>query len=77
MEAKMTIILYSTDCPKCKILEQKLNELSIEYKKERDVAVMLDKGFVSAPMLEVDGNVMDFKRAVEWIKNNKELKMNT
>ena len=29
--------------------------------------IMLEKGFMSAPMLEVDGNVMDFKEGNIWI----------
>jgi hypothetical protein len=29
---------------------------------------MKSKGFVSAPKLEIDGVVYDFKEAVEWIK---------
>ena len=30
------VVLYSTGCPKCKILEQKLNMKSIPYEKTND-----------------------------------------
>ena len=65
----MTIILYSTDCPKCKVLEKKLNDKEITFDIVKDVDVMLEKGFMSAPMFEVDGVEMDFKRAIEWVNN--------
>lgn len=61
------IILYSTGCPKCIILEKKLNEKNIEYDEITDVDLMQDKGFMTLPMLEVDGNTMDFGAAVRWV----------
>lgn len=66
----MGIVLYSTHCPKCKILETKLKQKSIEYTEVNDVDLMLEKGFTTIPMLEVDGEIMDFKKANDWINNN-------
>ena len=63
----MNVVLYSTHCPKCKVLALKLKQKSIDYEEINDVEVMKSKGFVSAPKLEVDGVVYDFKEAVEWI----------
>ena len=63
----MNVILYSTNCPKCKVLETKLNQKSIDYEEVNDVDAMVQKGFTTVPMLEVDGVVYDFKEAVEWI----------
>lgn len=64
----MNIVLYSTKCPKCKVLEMKLKQSNIEFKEINDVDIMLQKGFKSAPVLEVDDAVYGFKDAVEWIK---------
>lgn len=64
------IILYSTDCPKCKILKQKLDEKNINYQLCSDVDVMKSKGFMSVPMLEVDDNVFNFLEANNWMKEN-------
>ena len=64
----MNIILYSTQCPKCKVLETKLKQSNIEFEEINDVDLMVVKGFKSAPILEVDGVTYDFKEAVEWIK---------
>ena len=63
----MSIILYSTNCPKCNVLEKKLQEKDIDFIIENDIDVMTEKGFMSAPILEVDGSFMDFKKAVDWI----------
>ena len=30
---------------------------------------LIEKGYQSAPILEVDGNFMEYKQAVDWIKN--------
>ena len=62
----MKVTLYSTNCPKCRVLETKLNEKNIEFVTEGE-DVMIEKGFLSAPMLEVDGKVMDFGDAVRWV----------
>ena len=68
------IILYSTNCPKCKILEQKLKSKNIEYIEFTDVDKMIEMGFSVMPMLEVDGIVMDFGTANKWINEFKENK---
>lgn len=63
----MEVILYSTHCPKCKVLEKKLQDKKIKYDEVNDIDVMQAKGFMSAPMLEVDGEIMDFGKAIKWI----------
>lgn len=61
-------VLYSTNCPKCKILERKLLEKDIDYQKETDVDKMLALGISTAPMLEVDDKgMMDFSDALKWL----------
>ena len=63
------ITLYSTNCPQCKALEKKLNQAGIEYTVNSDLAVMKEKGFHSAPQLEVDDDVMNFSEAIRWIRS--------
>ena len=63
----MKVTLYSTGCPKCKILTQKLNDKNVEFNVVNDVDLMISKGFTNMPMLEVDGNVMNFMNAAKWI----------
>lgn len=62
------IIFYSTHCPKCQILQKKLDSANIQYTENNDVDDMLSKGLTTAPAIEVDGVVYGFKQAVDWIK---------
>ena len=64
----MDVKLYTTGCPKCKVLATKLDTKSINYEVVDDEQVMIDKGFMEAPMLEVDGSVMNFSAAINWLK---------
>jgi len=61
------IVLYSAGCPKCAILKRKLDENGVTYTEVNDVDLMLAKGMVSVPMLEVDGEIMDFANAIRWV----------
>jgi glutaredoxin len=62
------VILYEHGCPRCKVLKTKLDQSGIQYMTVNDVEEMKAKGFTEAPKLEVNGEIMDFKKAVEWIK---------
>lgn len=66
----MNVVLFSTKCPKCKVLETKLKQSNIDFEEINDVDLMVQKGFKSAPILEVDGIAYGFKEAVEWIKEH-------
>ena len=66
MEEKQ-IILYSTGCPKCQVLTKKLGAAGVKYEVKTDVDEMLSLGIKSAPVLSVDGNLMDFSKAVQWV----------
>ena len=63
----MSIMLHSTHCPKCKVLELKLKQKNIVFDENNNVDLMVEKGFKTAPVLEVDGITYDFKEAVKWI----------
>lgn len=61
-------ILYSTHCPKCIVLKEKLDLANIKYCEVNDVSVIAEKGIDTVPVLQVDGISMNFATAVEWIK---------
>lgn len=61
------VMLYTIDCPKCKILESKLNSKNIPYEVFKDRDKMIEKGLSTMPVLEVDGDLLDFGQAVKWI----------
>ena len=60
-------ILYSTGCPRCKMLKKKLSEMGVEYVENNNVDEMLALGFNDVPMLSVDGKLMNFSEAVKWL----------
>lgn len=61
-------ILFTIGCPKCKILEKKLNEKGIKFQTISDIDDMNALGITVLPVLLVEGVYMDFKHAVEWVK---------
>ena len=63
----MNVILYSTHCPKCKVLETKLKQKNVVYEEVNDITIMQEKGFDFMPVLEVDGVAYNFKEAVNWV----------
>ncbi len=61
------IKFYTTGCPKCRVLKDKLDFNNIEYETVSDVDEMISKGMKSAPALEVDGELLDFPSAIKWL----------
>ncbi len=64
------IKIYSTGCPKCKVLIKKLHEKNIQYEECNDTEIMKAKGIQFLPVLEINGDLLDFKQATEWIGRN-------
>lgn len=65
------IILYSTGCPQCKVLKQLLEKSDVHYDICSDVDKMMGMGISSVPMLDVDGELMNFPAAMKWAKEVK------
>ena len=61
------IVLYTTHCPKCKVLESKLNKKNIEYNVCEDINIIQNKGITALPALEINNEILTFKDAVNWI----------
>ena len=61
------ITLYTTGCPRCKVLSQKLDAKGIPYEAVTDVDEIIEKGFAQAPVLVVNDDVMEFATAVQWV----------
>ncbi len=63
------ITLYSTHCPRCKVLEKKLEQKGIEYQIVDDIDRIMELNILSVPMLRVGTNLMNFTDAVNWVNN--------
>ena len=63
------VIMYTTHCPQCKVLEKMLNDKKIEYTQITDIDIMKSKGIQSVPYLEIEGELKNFKESMEWIRN--------
>lgn len=65
----MSLILYSTGCPRCNVLKKKLSDKGITYEEFTDEEQMMDIGIESVPVLSVNGEMLDFMQANAWINN--------
>ncbi len=61
------IILYSSGCPQCRVLKKKLEDKNIQFTLNTNVEQMEKMGFTRVPILEIDGELMDFAAANKWI----------
>ena len=62
------IILYSTNCPKCKVLETKLKQQNIDFILETDLTKIMNMGYMEAPLLEINNEIYNFSQAIKWLK---------
>ena len=65
----MNVVMYSTGCPKCKILKKKLDEKKVVYEEETDIEKMKSKGIERVPVLEVEGKLFSYSEAVKLIND--------
>ena len=66
----MNIIIYTTPtCPKCKILKTKLEQKNLNYTENQNEKEMVELGLRSVPYLNIDGKLLNFGQANEWINN--------
>lgn len=63
----MDIVLFSTDCPRCKVLKSKLNAKNIKYTENNDTDEMIRLGITMVPVLKVDGVMKNFAEANQWV----------
>lgn len=61
------IILFSSGCPKCKVLKQKLDSKNIEYEISEDFDELVQHNLQTVPVLKVNGEYYQFSEAVKLI----------
>lgn len=65
----MVTVYTQPTCGRCNVLKKKLSDANIDFSVCEDIDLMISKGFKTTPMMEVDGKVMDFSSALEWIES--------
>lgn len=63
------IILYTTHCPMCLMLERKLKEKNINYTEISDIEEIKKANIKNVPVLKIEEELMDSYNAMQWIKN--------
>lgn len=64
------VILYSTNCPQCKMLKAQFDATGIAYNVCSDVDEMRSLGITSVPVLGIDGQLLRLKDALSWVKEH-------
>ena len=65
------ITLYSNHCPCCEVLSKELHSVGIPFSTFTNTDQMLSMGFTHLPMLEIDGQLLNYPDALKWIKERK------
>lgn len=61
-------VLYTTGCPKCRILEKKLNDKNVEFDACTNPNKMNELGITSVPVLGLpDGTMLEYFDAVKYV----------
>lgn len=61
------VILYSTGCPKCRVLQTKLGQKKIKYEEITSIEEMEKLGIYTVPVLSIDGKLLQFVDAVKYL----------
>ena len=65
----MQVTFYTIHCKACDVLQNRLIEKGVEFETVIDREEMNTLGFTMMPMLIVDGVIMDFMKANNWLKS--------
>ena len=61
------IILFSSGCPKCKVLKQKLDDRKIKYEVSEDFDELIEQNLQTVPVLKVNGEYYQFGEAIKVV----------
>ena len=64
-------VLYSTGCPKCKVLEKKMESKNMDFVIETNIDPLIEMGFMSVPVLynKSKNEYLNFTEAVNFVNN--------
>jgi len=67
----MNVTIYSTHCPQCNMLERMLTAKNVQFNTVVGKEAIIERGYKTAPILDVDGKIMSFAEAVRWVNSMK------
>lgn len=67
----MIVVYIQNGCPKCMVLKKKLEDCGIQYTESNDLDVLIKNGFSFTPVLSINGRMMNFSEAIQWINSHK------
>lgn len=63
------IKLLTTHCPRCSVLQKKLDAAGIKYEEITDIEVIQSYGIDFVPALVLEDRILDFTAAVRWVND--------
>ena len=66
------VVLLSTGCPRCKILEMRLKKEGILFDIIDDENKIKEMGFMEVPVLKYGERFMNFKESLDWLSERKQ-----
>lgn len=63
------IKLYTNHCRKCEILAAKLNEKNVNFEVVDNEEILVNLGFDFMPVLEVDGERLEYINAINYVNS--------
>lgn len=61
------MVLFTTHCPVCSVLEKALKEKNVEYHVCDDIPLMEALGIETVPMLGMDCRLLTYKEAMKYV----------
>lgn len=62
------LILYTIHCPKCTVLQKKLDAKGLNYRTCEDTNIMQKLGINLLPVLQVNNKLLSFSEAIQYIE---------
>lgn len=69
----MKVVLYTSGCPKCKVLAKKLTDKHIDFVEFDDLDFLASMDIKTLPVLGVETELLTFGDAVRWINAQPEV----
>ena len=63
----MSVVLYSSGCPMCKVLETKLNQKNIKFEISDNLDYLVEQGVQTLPQLGINNSLIDFKNSCNLV----------